>query len=144
LGEAYAAAGRDEEAKEILGRLGEMASRRYVSSYHLALIHCHLGERELALALLNGAYALRDGWLVWLGVEPQLDTLRSDPRFVELLRLTNNPLASATSAAESAGDESSDDAQLQSATPRPTENTEAYALYVAARYHERKRTAEGL
>src|SRR5256714_1249940 len=142
LGEAYAAAGRDEEAKEILGRLGEMASRRYVSSYHLALIHCHLGDRELALALLNDAYALRDGWLVWLGVEPQLDTLRSDPRFVELLRLTNNPLASAPRPTESAGDEPSGEATAS--PPRPTENTEAYALYVAARYHERKRTAEGL
>jgi serine/threonine protein kinase/tetratricopeptide (TPR) repeat protein len=141
LGEAYAAAGRVEEAKEVLSRLGEMAARRYVSPYHLALIHCHLGDKELALALLNEAHALLDGWLVWLGVEPQLDTLRSDPRFAELLRLTNNPLAGSATA-RTAADESPADAPP--ATPLPTENAEAYALYVAARYHERKRTAEGL
>src|SRR5437764_10610024 len=142
LGEAYAASGRDEEAKEVLCRLGEMASRRCVSPYHLALIHCHLGHKELALALLNDAYALRGGWLGCLGVGPPLDTLRSDPRFVELLRLTNNPLASAPRPTESAGDEPSGEATAS--PPRPTENTEAYALYVAARYHERKRTTEGL
>jgi eukaryotic-like serine/threonine-protein kinase len=142
LGEAYAAAGRVEEAKEVLGRLGEIASRRYVSPYHLALIHCHLGDKELALALLNEAYALRDGWLVWLGVEPQLDSLRSDPRFAELLRMTNNPLASSAAVAVNTGDVAAGDSQMSA--PRPTENTEAYALYVAARYHERKRTADGL
>src|SRR5947209_3926693 len=144
LGGAYAAAGRAEEAKEVLGRLGEIASRRYVSPYHLALIHCHLGDKELALALLNEAHALRDGWLVWLGVEPQLAPLRADPRFAELLRLTNNPLASsaAASATTATGEESPGGAQ--EAVSRPTENTEAYALYVAARYHERKRTADGL
>jgi serine/threonine protein kinase/tetratricopeptide (TPR) repeat protein len=142
LGEAYAAAGRVEEAKEVLSRLGELAARRYVSPYHLALIHCHLGDKELALALLNEAYALRDAWLVWLGVEPQLDTLRSDPRFVELLRLTNNPLASKTHTSPTQIAEA--DAEPPPSAPRPTENTEAYALYVAARYHERKRTADGL
>src|SRR5205085_5205629 len=109
--------------------------------YHLALIHCHLGDKELALALLKEAYALRDGWLVWLGVEPQLDTLRTDARFAELLRLTNNPLAAAAPAAEAGGGAAGD---AQPEAPRPTENAEAYALYVAARYHERKRTAEGL
>ncbi|HYY93431.1 MAG TPA: protein kinase, partial [Pyrinomonadaceae bacterium] len=142
LGEAYAAAGRFEEAKEVLGRLGELAARRYVSPYHLALIHCHLGDKELALALLNEAYALRDAWLVWLGVEPQLDSLRTDPRFVELLRLTNNPLASKTPTSPTRIAEA--EAESQPSLPRPTENAEAYALYVAARYHERKRTADGL
>jgi serine/threonine protein kinase/tetratricopeptide (TPR) repeat protein len=142
LGEAYAAAGRVEEAKEVLSKLGEIASRRYVSPYHLALIHCHLGDKELALALLNEAFALRDAWLVWLGVEPQLDSLRSDPRFAELLHLTNNPLASSAAVAVDTGDVAA--GASQTSPPRPTENTEAYALYVAARYHERKRTADGL
>ncbi|CAN5442462.1 hypothetical protein BH18ACI2_BH18ACI2_07710 [soil metagenome] len=91
LGGAYAAAGRREEAHEVLRRLHEMSAKRYVSPYHLALIHCHLGDREGALAALEQAFAVRDGWLIWLGVEPQIDPLRDNPRLIDLLRRTNNP-----------------------------------------------------
>ncbi|MCA1626898.1 MAG: hypothetical protein LC742_02905, partial [Acidobacteria bacterium] len=91
LGNAYAAAGRREAAHEVLRQLHEMSATRYVSPYHLALIHCHLGDREGSLAALEQAFAVRDGWLIWLGVEPQFDPLRDDPRFIDLLRRTNNP-----------------------------------------------------
>jgi tetratricopeptide (TPR) repeat protein len=145
LGGAYAAAGRVAEAQDVLRRLGQMIAHRYVSPYHLALIHCHLGDRELALSLLEEAYALRDAWVAWLGVEPQLDPLRSDPRFLDLLRRTNNPLAESHARAAS-------DAPLHTTggSPAPeaasplTENAEAYQLYLAARYFERKRNAQGL
>ncbi|HEX8162267.1 MAG TPA: protein kinase [Pyrinomonadaceae bacterium] len=145
LGGAYAAAGRVAEAHEVLRRLGQMISHRYVSPYHLALIHCHLGDRELALSLLEEAYALRDAWVAWLGVEPQLDPLRSDPRFLDLLRRTNNPLAE--SHARAAGDaplHTTGGSPAPEAAPPLTENAEAYQLFLAARYFERKRNAQGL
>jgi hypothetical protein len=57
------------------------------------MIHCFLGEWEKAFECLERACAERDAWLVWLGVEPVFDGLRDDPRFIALLRKTNNPAA---------------------------------------------------
>jgi tetratricopeptide (TPR) repeat protein len=91
VGAAYAAAGRTNDARAALDRLREMSATGYVSPYHRALIHLHLGEREPALELLAEASAINEGWLVWLGVEPQFDALRSEPAFAEILLKTKNP-----------------------------------------------------
>ncbi|MEJ7617997.1 MAG: tetratricopeptide repeat protein [Pyrinomonadaceae bacterium] len=104
LGSAYAAAGRGEEARRVLAELRKLAGNRYVTPYHLALIHLHLGERDAALGLLEESVAVGDPWIVWLGVEPQFDTLRADARFIELLRRTRNPSALAARRADAAED----------------------------------------
>ncbi|MGB7924210.1 MAG: protein kinase [Pyrinomonadaceae bacterium] len=93
LGCAYAEAGHTPEARRVLDRLNEAAAGRYVTPYHRALVHLLMGERDEALALLEESLAVGDPWFVWLGTEPQLDPLRDDPRFKELLRRTGSPLA---------------------------------------------------
>jgi len=50
------------------------------------LVYAGLGDRARALELLDRAYAERDVWLTWIGVEPRFDALRREPRFRELLR----------------------------------------------------------
>ena len=50
-----------------------------------------LGKKDQAFAELNKAYEKRLSSLCWLKVEPQMDPLRSDPRFGELLRKMNFP-----------------------------------------------------
>ena len=85
LGAAYAAAGRYDDARAALERLRDMSGRVYVSPYHRALIHLLMGEQEQALALLREAYTINEGWLVWLGVEPQWDPLRGQPEFEDIL-----------------------------------------------------------
>jgi hypothetical protein len=57
------------------------------------MAHVALGNHDEALELLAKAVAERDPWLVWFGTEAKLDPLRSDPRFIEIFRATNNPLA---------------------------------------------------
>src|SRR6185503_11575987 len=91
VGAAYAAAGRESDARAVLDRLDQLSVHGYVSPYHLALIHVHLGERERALQLLLDAHALRDAWVVWLGVEPQFDPLRGEPAFEGILRDLRHP-----------------------------------------------------
>jgi len=92
-GAAYAEAGRIDKARRVLAQLEEEARRRFVTPYHRALIHLHLGERERTLELLEESVTSGEPWIVWLGVEPQFESLRTDSRFVELLRRTNNPAA---------------------------------------------------
>lgn len=47
--------------------------------------HVGLGELDEAVSLLERAYELHEGLLVFLKVEPMLDPLRSHPRFTALL-----------------------------------------------------------
>jgi len=86
LGHAYATSGRSREAEKILAELNEMSKLAYVSSYDLAILYVGLGDNDKALEQLNKAYEDRAGWIIYLKVEPILDPLRSDPRFVDLVR----------------------------------------------------------
>ncbi|HEY0051348.1 MAG TPA: protein kinase, partial [Pyrinomonadaceae bacterium] len=90
---AYASAGNRAEAEKILARLREISATRFVSEYMLALVYCALGERDEAFENLEKSLQTRDGWLNWIGVDPQFDVLRGDARYVDLLRRSGNPLA---------------------------------------------------
>jgi tetratricopeptide (TPR) repeat protein len=85
LGYAYAVAGKTSEAHKELAQLKEWAKKHYVAPYHLAVIYAGLGEKANALAGLEDAYEDRSTLLVWIKVDPRLDTLRSEPRFREIL-----------------------------------------------------------
>ena len=155
LGANYAAAGRHDDARAALQRLDEMAETSYVSPYHRSLIHINLGEHDKALALLQEAFKIKDGWLAWLGVEPQFDPLRDTAEFAELLRKTGNPapsyqaLAARAAAAvqrrsESAADTGPITAPVKAPDTLPSENEEARQLYTAGRYYAARRSTEGL
>jgi serine/threonine-protein kinase len=93
LAAAYAAAGEREKAENMLARLAEISRNRFVSEYMLALVYCALGDKDKAFENLEKSLDARDGWLNWLGVDPQFDVLRADARFAALLRRAGNPLA---------------------------------------------------
>lgn len=86
IAHASAVAGRTAEARQALAALERETAARYVPPEYLALARLGLGERDAALALLEQAHANRSGAMAFLGVEPLLDPLRSDPRFVALMR----------------------------------------------------------
>lgn len=68
-----------------------MAKSRYVSSLYNATIHLGLGENSMALDGADQAYKERNDRLLYLGVDPIADPLRSDPRFRTLLRRIGLP-----------------------------------------------------
>jgi TolB-like protein/DNA-binding winged helix-turn-helix (wHTH) protein/tetratricopeptide (TPR) repeat protein len=84
LGCAYAISGNREEALAILNKL--RASEKYVSPAGLAMLYAALGDKEAAFQWLERAYVAHDSQLQNLKVDPRCDSLRSDPRFADLLR----------------------------------------------------------
>jgi hypothetical protein len=84
---AYAVSGRQCEARKILDLLKGLSRRRYVMPYHLANIYTALGDKDQAFAWLQKAYDERDDRLMFLKVDPFWDSLRSDPRFSNLVRI---------------------------------------------------------
>jgi TolB-like protein len=85
LGYIYASAKRRAAARMILHKLKELRKRRYVAAYDVAVVYAALGEKEGAFAWLETAFAEHDETLCQLGIDPMIDSLRSDPRFTDML-----------------------------------------------------------
>ena len=86
LAHAYAASGRGDQARDILDRLKEQSQQPYFSPFDIAAIHTALGEKDQAFEWLEKAYEARTPDLRFLKVTQWMDSLRSDPRFADLLR----------------------------------------------------------
>ena len=91
LGYACAVANRRTEALGIVERLKETSKHQYVPPAAVALVYSGLGDREKAIRCLEEADEVRDPWITSLKIEPMFDPLRSDPRFVDLLRRVGLP-----------------------------------------------------
>ncbi len=91
LGRAYALSGQRDEAMKVLDDLRVLSERRYVSPFAIALVYTGLGEKDQAFAWLRKSAEERSGLLFLSAVLPELDSLRSDPRFAELLRQIGLP-----------------------------------------------------
>ena len=94
IGRTYAVAGKRDEALDILKRLEETPSREYVSTYDLALLALALGDKDRAFALFSKAYEDHSSFLPFIAIDARLDSVRSDPRFNELVRRMNFPAVS--------------------------------------------------
>ena len=90
LARTLAVSGRITEARNLLEQL-QLSKRQYVSPFYVAIVYAGLGENERALDWLEKAYADHSNAIVFLKVDPQLDTLRSYPRFHELQRKLRLP-----------------------------------------------------
>jgi Flp pilus assembly protein TadD len=88
-GHAYASAGRKAEAQRVLAELIVLSKRSYVPQFDIAIVYAGLGEKHQALERLEKAYEDRSYRLTWIQLWPQLDSLRGEPRFHDLLRRMN-------------------------------------------------------
>jgi len=92
LAYSLAAAGQTAGARTILRTLEERSRSSWVPAYNLAIIHVALKENDEAFRYLQKAYDEQDWALLVLAVEPRLDPLRGDPRFIELCRKLRFPV----------------------------------------------------
>jgi TolB-like protein/Tfp pilus assembly protein PilF len=84
-GHALAVSGDKAGARKVLSELEILAKSRYVPAIYFAGVYTGLGENRTALDWLDRAYKERNDRLVYLGVDPIADPLRSDPRFLDLM-----------------------------------------------------------
>jgi len=69
----------------------EQKKTGYVSSYFIGLLYADVGDKEQAFHWLNTAYQERDIAILSLKTDFQLDPIRSDPRFAELVHKVGLP-----------------------------------------------------
>lgn len=86
LGHTYGASGNRSEAEKVLAHLMEQTKKEYVSPFYVALVYAGMGENDKAIDWLEKAYSDRSNAIVFSKVDPQLDPLRSHPRFQSLLQ----------------------------------------------------------
>jgi tetratricopeptide (TPR) repeat protein len=91
LAYAYGKAGRLDKAQRVLKEMTELATQRYVPPQEFAIIYIGLGDNDNAFAWLEKAYEERFAGLIYFTVEPIFSNLKSDRRYLELVRRLNLP-----------------------------------------------------
>jgi eukaryotic-like serine/threonine-protein kinase len=86
LAYAYGASGDRAHAMVELEDLKKMSPHGEVLPFNLALVHLGLGDRQRAIDGLERAYASDSQFMGWLNKDRMFDPLRSEPRFVALMR----------------------------------------------------------
>jgi len=92
LAQTFATAGKREKAIQILDDLTNLTKQKYVAPYFFAGIHIGLGEDDRAIEYLEKSYEEHSHWLIYLHLDPSMDSLRSNPRFQDLSRRVGLPL----------------------------------------------------
>ncbi len=85
-GGVYAACGKSDRAREVLDKLAGPYRDRYVCPYEIAIIHIGLGEKDEAFRSFEKALQDRSICVPFLKVDPRLDPIRSDPRYLDIVR----------------------------------------------------------
>jgi eukaryotic-like serine/threonine-protein kinase len=85
----YAASGQRGEARQRLAQLVDMVNQRYVPAYSIATAYAAMGDTDAAFVWLERAFEERSLELTFVAVEPELDVLRADPRYRDLIRRMN-------------------------------------------------------
>jgi TolB-like protein/DNA-binding winged helix-turn-helix (wHTH) protein/Tfp pilus assembly protein PilF len=91
LGHVYGRAGERAKALGILEELTAMAKQRYVSPGHFAVVYGGLGDADSTFQWLEKAYQARATGIHELP-SMYFDSVRSDPRYADLMRRVGLPL----------------------------------------------------
>ena len=81
---AYARAGRTVDARRLLAELEGPSGHAHAQASEIAQVHAALGDKDGAFRWLVRSYARREQGFLAIPFEPELDPLRSDPRYAAL------------------------------------------------------------
>ena len=84
--EALALSGQRDAARAELDRVLALARQQYVPAYDIAMIYAAFHDTENTLLWMGRAYEDRSTLMGAMGLEPQLDFLHDDPRFIDYVR----------------------------------------------------------
>ena len=88
---AYARVGQAGEARKLAEEVEKDWKPDGVSAFWLACTHACLGDKDVAFEWLERAFQEHAGFLVWLKVFWDLERLRGDPRFDDLVKRIGIP-----------------------------------------------------
>ena len=91
IGYVYGVWGKRAEAEQILSELMLRSKTAYLPPTYIAKIYMGLNQKDQAFEWLEKGYAIRDSQMEFLGSDPLYASLRSDPRFIDLLRRLGLP-----------------------------------------------------
>jgi tetratricopeptide (TPR) repeat protein len=91
LGRLYGVTGQKDEAVKTLAELKSIAKQRYVADYSLALVCAGMGDKDQAFELLEKSYRDHTVDMLTMTYDPLIDSLRSDPRFANLMKRVGFP-----------------------------------------------------
>jgi hypothetical protein len=70
----------------VIARLQELSKKQYVSSFQTAVVYAGLNDRKRALDWLEKSRDERFNWLPFVQVDPVFKSLRSEARFMDLVK----------------------------------------------------------
>ena len=75
-----------DEAKERASRAIELSPNDPLMFYNAACFYANIGEKQPALQSLKNAIQAGYGFFEWLKRDPDLETLRHEPEYIEMMR----------------------------------------------------------
>ncbi len=91
VGQAYAMSGKREPAQKAIAELLELSKQRYVSPAEIAGIYAALGDKDQAFSWMEKSIENHDLVPARMNVDVRFESLRSDPRFADLVRRVGLP-----------------------------------------------------
>ena len=84
--QAYKTSGYEGCVEWMIENMEKWVLKTYNRPFIYAMAYAKIGEKDKAFEWLEKAYQVRSRFVTAIGVEPAFDSLRSDPRFDEMLK----------------------------------------------------------
>ena len=78
--------GRTDEGKIKAARAIELSPNDPLMFYNAACFYANMGDKPLALQSLKSAISSGYGFTEWIKRDPDLDSIRNEPEYIELMK----------------------------------------------------------